>query len=47
MTSRGVMKFFFGIYALMFFGYLFGPLIIMSISAFNSSSYPRVTPWNV
>ncbi|MRG72633.1 ABC transporter permease subunit [Alphaproteobacteria bacterium HT1-32] len=45
MTSRGVMKFFFGIYALMFFGYLFGPLIIMSISAFNSSSYPRVTPW--
>tara|TARA_R110000787_G_scaffold137458_23_gene250776 strand:- start:41368 stop:42609 length:1242 start_codon:yes stop_codon:yes gene_type:complete len=39
------MKFFFGIYALMFFGYLFGPLIIMSISAFNSSSYPRVTPW--
>ncbi|MEQ8708131.1 MAG: ABC transporter permease [Rhodospirillales bacterium] len=45
MTSRGVMKFFFGIYAVMFFGYLFGPLIIMSISAFNSSSYPRVTPW--
>ena len=45
MTSRGVMKFFFGIYALMFFGYLFGPLIIMSISAFNGSSYPRVTPW--
>tara|TARA_R110002110_G_scaffold10383_16_gene51036 strand:- start:580 stop:1839 length:1260 start_codon:yes stop_codon:yes gene_type:complete len=45
MSSRGVMKFFFGIYAVMFFGYLFGPLIIMSISAFNSSSYPRVTPW--
>lgn len=45
MTSRGVMKFFFGFYALLFFGYLFGPLIIMSISAFNSSNYPRVSPW--
>jgi spermidine/putrescine transport system permease protein len=45
MTSRGVMKFFFGLYALLFFGYLFGPLIIMSITALNSSSYPRVSPW--
>lgn len=45
MTSRGVMKVFFGFYALLFFGYLFGPLIIMSITAFNSSSYPRVSPW--
>lgn len=45
MTSRGVMKVFFGFYALLFFGYLFGPLIIMSITAFNSSTYPRVSPW--
>ena len=29
----------------MFFLYLFGPLIIMSITAFNSSAFPRVSPW--
>ena len=29
----------------LFFLYLFGPLIIMSISAFNSSAFPRVAPW--
>ncbi len=28
-----------------FFFYLFGPLIIMGISAFNSSAFPRVSPW--
>jgi len=28
-----------------FFAYLFGPLIIMGITAFNSSSFPRITPW--
>lgn len=32
-------------YALLFFAFLFGPLIIMVITAFNSSSFPRVTPW--
>ncbi|MGI9303944.1 MAG: ABC transporter permease [Gammaproteobacteria bacterium] len=29
-----------------FFLYLFGPLIVMSITAFNSSSFPRVSPWD-
>ncbi|MEM7250933.1 MAG: ABC transporter permease [Pseudomonadota bacterium] len=28
-----------------FFAYLFGPLIVMSLTAFNSSAFPRVTPW--
>jgi spermidine/putrescine transport system permease protein len=28
-----------------FFLYLFGPLIIMSVTAFNSSPFPRVTPF--
>ena len=28
-----------------FFAYLFGPLIIMSVTAFNSSAFPRVMPW--
>lgn len=32
-------------YSLLFFAFLFGPLIIMVITAFNSSSFPRVTPW--
>lgn len=32
-------------YALLFFAFLFGPLVIMVITAFNSSSFPRVVPW--
>ncbi|MFC5067027.1 ABC transporter permease [Flaviflagellibacter deserti] len=32
-------------YSLLFFGFLFGPLIIMTITAFNSSSFPRISPW--
>ncbi len=32
-------------YILLFFLYLFGPLIIMSASAFNTSTYPTITPW--
>jgi spermidine/putrescine transport system permease protein len=32
-------------YALLFFTFLFGPLIIMVITAFNSSSFPRIVPW--
>lgn len=34
-----------GAYVLGFFAFLFGPLIIMSITAFNSSAFPRVMPW--
>ena len=32
-------------YTLLFFAFLFGPLLIMSATAFNSSSFPRITPW--
>ncbi|MGV8936650.1 MAG: ABC transporter permease [Allorhizobium sp.] len=32
-------------YSLLFFAFLFGPLIIMVITAFNSSSFPRIMPW--
>jgi len=28
-----------------FFSYLFGPLIVMGVTAFNSSQFPRVMPW--
>lgn len=34
-----------GAYLLLFFAYLFGPLVIMAITAFNSSSFPRISPW--
>ncbi|AXO14155.1 ABC transporter permease [Thalassospira indica] len=34
-----------GLYLTLFFAYLFGPLIIMVITAFNSSTFPRVSPW--
>ena len=35
------------IYLLMFFTYLLGPLVLMGITAFNSASFPQVTPWEV
>lgn len=35
------------LYLIMFFTYLIGPLILMSITAFNSSSFPQITPWEV
>lgn len=38
-------RFFLIAFVLLFFAYLFGPLIIMGITAFNSSAFPRVTPW--
>jgi spermidine/putrescine transport system permease protein len=34
-----------GVYIAIFFAYLFGPLVIMGISAFNLSSYPAVIPF--
>ncbi|MGD9511925.1 MAG: ABC transporter permease [Geminicoccaceae bacterium] len=33
------------LYLALFFAYLLGPLVIMSITAFNSSSFPRIWPW--
>ena len=33
------------LYLALFFAYLLGPLVIMSITAFNSPSFPRMTPW--
>ncbi len=35
------------IYLFLFFGYLLGPLILMSLTAFNSASFPQVIPWEV
>ena len=36
---------FLGLYILIFFLYLFGPLVIMSVTAFNSAEFPAITPW--
>jgi spermidine/putrescine transport system permease protein len=34
-----------GFYVVLFFGYLFGPLLMMGASAFNTSTFPQVAPW--
>ena len=39
------MRFALGAYLLIFFAYLLGPLLIMSISALNSKSFPSASPW--
>ena len=36
---------FLGLYIFIFFLYLFGPLVIMSVTAFNSAEFPAITPW--
>ena len=45
MKSQQALKILLGIYIFIFFAYLFGPLVIMSITAFNSAEFPSVTPW--
>jgi spermidine/putrescine transport system permease protein len=44
-TRDTTIRLFVGAYIVLFFAYLFGPLIIMSITAFNSSPFPRAAPW--
>jgi len=39
------MKLMVGFYILLFFVYLFGPLIMMGGSAFNESPFPQISPW--
>ena len=46
MRSETILRLSIGFYILLFFGYLFGPLVIMSITAFNSSNFPAVSPWD-
>jgi spermidine/putrescine transport system permease protein len=45
MTSKWIMKAMLGFYILLFFGYLFGPIIVMSITAFNTPNYPQAYPF--
>ncbi len=45
MTADRIQKFFVIGFVILFFAYLFGPLLLMSVSAFNSSAFPRVSPF--
>ncbi len=45
MRSQHILNFLLGIYIFIFLSYLFGPLLIMSITAFNSAEFPSITPW--
>jgi spermidine/putrescine transport system permease protein len=45
MSSRLVIKGMIGFYVLLFFAYLFGPLAVMSVTAFNTPNYPTAYPF--
>lgn len=45
MNSNTVMKGMFAFYATLFLIYLFGPLLVMSVTAFNTSGYPTAVPF--
>ncbi len=44
-TAASVQRFMVAFYILLFFAYLFGPLVMMGTTAFNDNTYPQVTPW--
>lgn len=45
MKNLSLMRLSIWAYLAIFFAYLLGPLVIMSITAFNSPEFPRATPW--
>ena len=45
MMSERIIRYSIWIYLGIFFAYLLGPLVIMSITAFNSPTFPRAAPW--
>ena len=45
MSSKLVMKSMIGFYIFLFFLYLFGPLLVMSVTAFNTPAYPQAFPF--
>ena len=45
MNSKLVMKSMIGFYIFLFFLYLFGPLLVMSVTAFNTPNYPTALPF--
>lgn len=45
MTSKLVLKAMTAFYMLIFFAYLFGPLLVMGVTAFNTPNYPTAYPF--
>ncbi len=45
MSSAIVYRGMLGFYLLLFFGFLFGPLAVMGVTAFNTPAYPQVWPF--
>ena len=45
MSSKLVMRGMIAFYVFLFFAYLFGPLLVMSITAFNTPNYPQAYPF--
>jgi spermidine/putrescine transport system permease protein len=45
MTSKFVMKSMFTFYVILFLAYLFGPLAVMGVTAFNTPNYPQAVPF--
>lgn len=45
MSSRLVIRGMIGFYIFLFFLYLFGPLLVMSVTAFNTPNYPQAYPF--
>jgi spermidine/putrescine transport system permease protein len=45
MSARQILRLMTAFYLLVFFTYLFGPLAIMGVTAFNTSSYPQAYPF--
>ena len=45
MSSQLVIKVMIGFYILLFFAYLFGPLLVMTVTAFNTPNYPTAYPF--
>lgn len=45
MNSKFVMRGMIGFYIFLFFAYLFGPLLVMSVTAFNTPNYPQAYPF--
>ena len=45
MSARAIWRLMLGFYVGLFFAFLFGPLAIMGVTAFNTPSYPQVWPF--
>jgi spermidine/putrescine transport system permease protein len=45
MSARLIWKIMLGFYIGLFFAFLFGPLVVMGVTAFNVPSYPQVWPF--